>query len=134
MLFAREAELVKYAGNVFLALKVVYANLLHDLSGAIGADASVVLESLGADPRIGPSHLNPVDASGHTARLGRGAGGHCLIKDLEAFRLLHAAEAHDALGDELLRAVVRKNAALLVESGKDLDLLEGVYGPSRTLP
>jgi UDPglucose 6-dehydrogenase len=124
---SRAAEVVKYAGNVFLALKVVYANLLYDLTRELGLEYEPVREALAADPRIGPSHLNPIDASGHTNVPGRGVGGHCLIKDLEAFRLLY-----DKLGDEpgaaFLAAFVRKNNDLLTRSGKDLDLLAGVYG------
>lgn len=125
---ARQAELVKYAGNVFLAMKVVYANMLYDLSSALGSEYEPIREALGADPRIGYSHLQPVDASGHSTTAGRGAGGHCFIKDLEAFRELYERELGDAKGNELLGAIVRKNIQLLTDSGKDLDLLEGVYG------
>jgi len=125
---AREAELIKYAGNVFLALKVVYANMLYDLAGKLGADYEVVKEGLAADPRIGASHLSVMSASGHTNTPGRGAGGHCFIKDLEALRRMYASEVGDTAGAELLLAVVKKNNDLLTQSGKDLDLLAGVYG------
>jgi len=124
---ARTAELVKYAGNVFLALKVVYANLLHDLSEVQGVSYDELQEVLGADPRIGPSHLSVISASGHTDKAGRGAGGHCLIKDLEAFRQLYASLAADPKGSAFLDALVAKNNELLTTSGKDLDLLAGVY-------
>ena len=127
---AREAELVKYAGNVFLALKVVYANMLYDFASALDCEYETIKESLAADPRIGASHLSPVSASGHTTLPGRGAGGHCFIKDLEAFRGLYGKTVHDAPGDAFLRAFVAKNNALLTASGKDLDLLQGVYGTS----
>jgi nucleotide sugar dehydrogenase len=123
---ATAAELVKYAGNVFLAMKVVYANMLYDLSASLGISYEEAKEAIAADPRIGPSHLSPVSASGHTDKAGRGAGGHCFIKDLEAFRRLYA-ELHDAQGDALLTDLVRKNNRLLTDSGKDLDLLKGVY-------
>lgn len=125
---ARTAELTKYAGNVFLAQKVVFANMLHDLSGALGAEYDVVREALAADPRIGPSHLTVMSASGHSDTAGRGAGGHCFIKDLEAFRRLYVDRVGDEAGNEVLAATVRKNNALLTASGKDLDLLRGVYG------
>jgi UDPglucose 6-dehydrogenase len=130
---ARTAELVKYSGNVFLALKVVYANLLYDLADDLDVDYETLRESLAADPRIGPSHLSPVAASGHSEAPGRGAGGHCFIKDLEAFRSLYAASLEDSAGDSLLDALVRKNNALLTASGKDLELLEGVYGTEHPL-
>lgn len=125
---ARAAELTKYAGNVFLALKVVYANMLADLSVSLGTDYETVKDALGADPRIGPSHLSVVSASGHSDKAGRGAGGHCFIKDLEAFRRLYGTEVAEDKGKELIAALVRKNNAYLIASKKDLDLLGGVYG------
>jgi UDPglucose 6-dehydrogenase len=125
---ATAAELVKYAGNVFLAYKVVFANMLYDLASALNLSYEQVQEAIAADPRIGPSHLSPVDASGHTDTPGRGAGGHCFIKDLEALRLLYASEVGDTEGNGVFDAVVAKNNQLLKDSGKDLDLLRGVYG------
>ena len=125
---AKEAELVKYAGNVFLAMKVVYANMLYDLAEALGADYERMKEAISADPRIGPSHLSVMSASGHTEKAGRGAGGHCFIKDLEAFRRLYKEARPGDEGLALLDALVRKNNALLVKSAKDLDLLAAVYG------
>ena len=80
-------ELIKYAGNVFLYCKLLYANLFFDLAHSLGAD--FVRVAFGADPRIG-SHLSAVDRSGHDGALaGRGAGGHCLIKDFAALRILY---------------------------------------------
>lgn len=130
---AREAELTKYAGNIFLTLKVVYANMLFDLSSAIGTEYDIVKEALAADPRIGASHLSVLSASGHGADTGRGAGGHCFIKDTEAFRRLYHEAVDDAEGSAFLSAIVRKNNALLTASGKDLDLLYGVYGTHHDL-
>jgi UDPglucose 6-dehydrogenase len=131
---ARSAELVKYAGNVFLAMKVVYANLLYDFSSALGIEYDDVREAVGADPRIGISHLNPVNASGHNPRPGRGAGGHCFIKDYEAFRLLYEEVASiDTAGAEMLRAIAKKNNVLLTASGKDFELLRAVYGTEHPL-
>jgi nucleotide sugar dehydrogenase len=124
---SRAAELTKYAGNVFLANKVVLANIFYDLSQTLGVEYETLREALAADPRIGASHLFPVDASGHTDKKGRGAGGDCFIKDLEAFRQLYK-KANDVEGDALLSAVVRKNNALLTQSDKDIELLRGVYG------
>ena len=130
---ARAAELIKYAGNVFLAMKVVYANLLYDLSDSLKIPYEEVRTALAADSRIGPSHLSPVFASGHTDKASRGAGGHCFIKDLEAFRFLYA-NVGDESGDEVWRSIVRKNNKLLTDSGKDEELLQGVYGPTGDLP
>jgi UDPglucose 6-dehydrogenase len=126
---ARAAELTKYSGNVFLAMKVVYANMLYDFADALGVEYKSVRDALGADPRIGYSHLQPIDASGHSDKSGRGAGGHCFIKDLEAFRILHDSVRNDLEGSALLAALIKKNNRLLLDSGKDIDLLEATYGP-----
>ncbi|MFZ1987943.1 MAG: hypothetical protein WAV21_02840 [Minisyncoccia bacterium] len=130
IMYAREAELVKYAGNVFLSLKVIYANMLFDLAQSLSADYEAVKDTLAADPRIGPSHLSVVSASGHTEKAGRGAGGHCFIKDLEAFRQLYKDSVKDEKGNSFFTAAVQKNNVLLLGSGKDLDLLRSVYGDS----
>ncbi len=119
---SRESELVKYAGNVFLSMKVIYANMLHDLAAAIGADYETVRDTLGADPRVGPNHL-AVEFEG-----GRGAGGYCFIKDFSAFNAFYASSTKDEAGHQALKAFEGKNAQLLRDSGKDLDLLKGVYG------
>jgi UDPglucose 6-dehydrogenase len=127
---SNETELIKYAGNAFLFFKVLFGNVFYDLAQSLGADYGVVREALGADPRIGPSHLNVVDASGHMdAKPGRGAGGHCLIKDFAALRQLYQeAVPSDQEGLKLLEAFEEKNVELLRHSGKDIDLLEAVYG------
>ncbi len=126
---SRESELIKYINNTMLAMKVVYVNMVYDLAHKLGADYEVVRDAVAADPRIGRSHLDPVHKSGHPgARAGRGAGGHCFIKDFEAFRRLYGSHVEDLSGRELLDAVVQKNIELLLGSGKDRDLLESVYG------
>ena len=119
---ARDAEFVKYAGNCFLFTKVMFMNLLHDVVTATNSDWSSVREALIHDPRIGTSHTEPVHKSG------RGAGGHCFIKDFEAFREMYRTGVQDEYGDALLAALKDKNIALLAKSSKDLDLLKGVYG------
>lgn len=124
---AEEAELTKYAGNTFLYLKVVYMNMLYDLSQNFGGDWETIVENMSADPRIGTSHMHPAHASGHAKTLGRGAGGHCFIKDFAAFADLYRKTVPDAAGHELFSAIESKNIDLLRSSGKDLDLLKGVY-------
>lgn len=119
---SRDAEFVKYAGNCFLFTKVVFMNILYDAVLANDAHWETVREALIHDPRIGRSHTDPVSKGG------RGAGGHCFIKDFEAFRSLYQKRAGDRLGDALLAAFVEKNVRLLTASKKDLDLLRGVYG------
>ena len=74
------AELIKYASNAFLAVKVSYANVLADLCERLGADVQEVTKAMGLDPRIRPSFLEA----------GLGFGGSRLPKDLRAF--CHLAE------------------------------------------
>lgn len=69
------AELVKYAANTFLALKVSFANEMSRWSEALGGNVDEVAHAVGADPRIGPNFL----------RAGPGFGGSCFEKDLRAF-------------------------------------------------
>lgn len=126
---AQDAELVKYGGNLFLYLKVLYGNLLYELTQATQGDYESVRAAVAADPRIGPSHLQVLHDSGHPgAKKGRGAGGVCFIKDIAAFTDFYAGATKDSRGTALLRAAIAKNISLLRASGKDLDLLAGVHG------
>jgi len=132
---SEEAELIKYGGNCFLAMKVVYMNLLYDLAAQCGASYEVVASAMAADSRIGGSHMNVVDESGHVGAVrGRGAGGHCFPKDLAALRSFYAdVLPDDVAGLMVLRALEEKNLNLLRATHKDLDLLSGIYGsPSET--
>jgi nucleotide sugar dehydrogenase len=119
---SKEAELIKYAGNCYLYLKVIYANMLHDLATELGCEWDKIKHNMIGDPRIGKSHLDPVHDSG------RGAGGHCFIKDFSAFTEMYEKLIGDELGLKVLEAIKDKNIDYLVKSGKSLDLLKGVYG------
>ena len=119
---AKESELVKYAGNCFLYTKVLFMNALYDLVEQSGADYETIREAVAHDPRIGESHTKPVHDSG------RGAGGHCFIKDFEAFLRIYAQRMGEDTGYKMLTSMRSYNNQLLRESEKDLDLLEGVYG------
>ncbi|HEY5383475.1 MAG TPA: hypothetical protein VIJ88_02900 [Candidatus Paceibacterota bacterium] len=126
---AQEAELIKYGGNLFLYLKVLYANLMFEVAEAVGADYEVIKSALAADPRIGSSHLQVLHDSGHKgAKRGRGAGGVCFIKDIAAFAYFYEKTAKNKYGGKFLHAAIEKNLDLLVKSNKDMDLIEGVYG------
>jgi len=116
-----ESELIKYAGNVFLTMKVIYANMLYDLSVGLNIDYDNVSEIMSLDPRIGDSHLTVNEG-------GRGAGGHCFIKDLEAFRQIYDKNTNSLKGRNVINALIMKNNELLRNSKKDLDLLEQIYG------
>jgi len=122
---ARDAEFVKYAGNCFLFTKVIYMNILYDLVAKMGGEWSQVKDALIHDPRIGESHTEPIHQSG------RGAGGHCFIKDFEAFKKMYDTYMEDSAGEKLIDALATKNIELLVSSNKDIDLLTGVYGETR---
>jgi glycosyltransferase involved in cell wall biosynthesis/3-hydroxyisobutyrate dehydrogenase-like beta-hydroxyacid dehydrogenase len=124
-----ESELIKYINNTMLTMRVVFVNLVYDLAQSLGVDYEVVRDAVAADPRIGRSHLDPVHRSGHGGAIpGRGAGGHCFIKDFEALRRMYDARVDDKAGSALLQAIVEKNLDLLLRSHKDLDLLKSVYG------
>ncbi len=68
------AEIIKYASNAFLALKVTFANELSDLCEASGGNIKDVAFGLGLDNRVGPKFLNA----------GPGYGGSCFPKDTRA--------------------------------------------------
>lgn len=119
---ARDAEFVKYAGNCFLFTKVIFMNLFRDLVDSTGGNWNHIREAMIQDPRIGASHTEPTHSGG------RGAGGHCFIKDFEAFRGLYDEHVKDKNGSLILKSLVKKNIELLSNSNKDIDLLLGVYG------
>jgi UDPglucose 6-dehydrogenase len=91
------AELIKYAGNCFLAIKLSYVNALAELCERLGADVVDVTEGLGFDRRIGSAYLSP----------GPGWGGSCLPKDTAA--LLQLSDSVD-FEFRLLRAAIETNA------------------------
>lgn len=72
------AEMAKYFGNAWFAVKVVFANQIYDLCEALDIDYDLVKDCVGADRRIGRSHLD-VWHGGY-----RGYGGKCLPKDTRA--------------------------------------------------
>lgn len=135
MVTALEAECMKYAWNNFGALKVSFANGIADLACALSyitrrrADASVILEALGADRRIRPSWLDV--HHGNYA----GFGGYCFPKDAAAFVMFirrAAREARELAGKDapwreqfdaleaygdLLEAMYRYNQKLLAAQG-----------------
>lgn len=75
---ATEAEMVKYFGNTWFSVKVIFANQIYDLCQKIGIDYDRMVEAAAADKRIGRTHLN-IFHKGY-----RGYGGKCLPKDTKA--------------------------------------------------
>ncbi|MGI8611941.1 MAG: UDP-glucose dehydrogenase family protein, partial [Sphingomicrobium sp.] len=76
----RTAELIKYAANAFLAVKISFINEIADLCEAVGADVQDVARGIGLDNRIGAKFLHA----------GPGYGGSCFPKDTVA--LLRTAD------------------------------------------
>jgi len=92
------AELIKYAANSFLAMKVTFINEMADLCEKVGANVKEVAHAIGLDARIGPRFLQP----------GPGFGGSCFPKDtLALVRIAQEAGAPS----RLIEAVVAVNDA-----------------------
>jgi nucleotide sugar dehydrogenase len=137
LLPSNEAELIKYMSNVLLTNKVLIANLFYDFALTQKINYDRVAQAIAVDPRIGPSHLRILHSSHpKNKRLGRGAGGHCFIKDLAAFRQVYQAfkplnksqKLIKKTGLQMILALENYNKILLKSTKKDLDLLKKVYG------
>jgi UDPglucose 6-dehydrogenase len=100
------AELIKYASNAFLAVKISYINELSTLADSVGANISMVAKAMGLDKRIGKKFLHA----------GLGYGGSCLPKDTNA--LVHIAETAGC-DMSIVRAAIGVNAEL---PGKAIDM------------
>ncbi len=80
----RTSELIKYAGNAFLAMKITFINEMADLCEKVGADVQQVAKGIGLDGRIGSKFLHA----------GPGYGGSCFPKDTIA--LVRTAQQYGA--------------------------------------
>jgi UDPglucose 6-dehydrogenase len=92
----KDAQLIKYASNAFLAMRVSFINEIAGICEAMGADVFTVAEGIGLDPRIGRVYLQP----------GPGYSGPCLPKDLMA--LIRMAEENH-YSAEFLEAIHKRN-------------------------
>lgn len=90
------AELVKYAANAFLALKIGFVNEVSELCERLGGDITAIVRGMGLDHRIGPQFLSP----------GPGFGGSCFPKDTRAFAAV--ARRHGAQLS-LIETLVQRN-------------------------
>ena len=94
----RTSELIKYAANAFLAMKITFINEMADLCEKVGADVQQVAKGIGLDKRIGAKFLHA----------GPGYGGSCFPKDTLALART-AATAGAPL--QLVETTTRVNAA-----------------------
>lgn len=117
-----EAELIKYSHNCSGYTQIIFFNIMYDLAQAFGADWKNIEAAMKADPFVPNRYASPLHKSG------RGAGGHCFIKDMAALSRVYETIVGDKNGTQVLKMMEEKNKALLKDSKKDLDLLSGVYG------
>ena len=92
------AEMIKYASNSFLALKISFINEIANLCETVGADVTDVAEGMGYDARIGRQFL----------RAGVGYGGSCFPKDTKA---LYWISEHEGQALKTVRAAIDVNEA-----------------------
>lgn len=126
----RTAELIKYAANAFLAMKITFINEMADLCEKVGADVQGVARGIGLDNRIGAKFLNA----------GPGYGGSCFPKDARA--LVKTAQDHESplrlieatvsVNDLRKRSMARRVIAACDGSvrGKTIAILGLTYKPN----
>ena len=122
------AELIKYASNSFLAVKISFINEIAALAENVGGDVSKIAKAMGLDRRIGGKFLHA----------GLGFGGSCLPKDTHA--LVHIGQeagvdmaivrAAIARNEELPRRAFAKARALLPAAGGTVALLGVAFKPN----
>ena len=111
------SEMIKYASNAFLAVKISFINEVANLADKVGADVHTIARAMGLDGRISSKFLHP----------GPGYGGSCFPKDTEAlvstgrqygvdFQVVKAAIA----ANKNQRAVILEKAKELVPDLKDI--------------
>ena len=126
----RTSELIKYAANAFLAVKITFINEIADLCEKTGADVQDVARGIGLDKRIGSKFLHA----------GPGYGGSCFPKDTLA--LVKTGQDHDAplrivetvvsVNDQRKRAMGRRIIAACGGSvrGKTVAILGLAFKPN----
>lgn len=127
----RTSELIKYAGNAFLALKITFINEIADLCEKVGADVQQVAKGIGLDGRIGSKFLNA----------GPGYGGSCFPKDTLALvrtgqqygSPMRLVETTVAVNDARKKSMADRIIAVLGEeeaAGKTVALLGLAFKPN----
>jgi UDPglucose 6-dehydrogenase len=108
----RSSELIKYASNSMLAMRIIFINEIADLCEKIGADVSDVAKGIGLDKRIGPYFLEA----------GPGFGGSCFPKDIKA--LIETGKNFDSPQTLLESVIIANEKRKKNISKKILDLLD----------
>ena len=126
----RTSELIKYAANAFLAMKITYINEMADLCEQVGADVQQVARGIGLDNRIGSKFLHA----------GPGYGGSCFPKDTlalvktaeDAGAPIRLIETTVAINESRKRAMARKVVAVCGGSvrGKTIGVLGLTFKPN----
>lgn len=126
----RTSELIKYAANAFLAMKITFINEMADLCEVVGADVQQVARGIGLDKRIGSKFLHA----------GPGYGGSCFPKDTlalvrtatDAGAPVRLIETTVAINDARKKALAGKIAAALDGdlAGKTVALLGLTFKPN----
>jgi UDPglucose 6-dehydrogenase len=113
----RSAELIKYASNAFLAVKIHYINEIADLCEKVGANVYEVARGVGLDGRIGSRFLNP----------GPGYGGSCFPKDTNALAYIARAAKVDL---SVVEAAIKGNDERKIKMAQRvIDAAKGVANP-----
>ena len=100
----RTAELIKYAANAFLAVKIGFINEIADLCDKVGADVQQVARGIGLDKRIGSKFLHA----------GPGYGGSCFPKDTLALsKTAKDYESPVTIVDTVVRSNKRRKHAMV---------------------
>ncbi len=111
----RSSEMIKYAANVFLAMKATFINEIADLCERLDADVLDVSRGIGLDDRIGAKFLNP----------GPGFGGSCFPKDTLALtKLANEAKAPIRLVETLVEVNDKRKVAMARRSPPTTILLK----------
>ncbi len=105
----RSAEMIKYACNDFLALKISYMNDIANLCELVGADIQDVAKGMSYDARIGEKFLNA----------GIGFGGSCFPKDTKALKFLAQQYGYELKTVEACVDVNTRQKTRLFEKAKD---------------
>jgi len=110
-----EAEMTKYATNLFLATKVSFFNDIYKVCESLSLNYNHVIEATLHDPRIGKSHYMVPGPDGDF-----GYGGHCFPKDMQA--MLYIAAKYNLAIPTLVGA---HTTNMIVRNNKDWEKMEG---------